>query len=91
MLVEGAMGVALVAAIAACALMCLYRVACGPTGPDRVAAINTLNTLAVGSCALLALLTGRGYLLTVALAWALLGFVGCVAMAKYFEGKRIDE
>jgi len=90
-MLHGSVALVVMAVLAAGALMCLYRVAYGPTGPDRVAAMNALNTLGVGACALLALVTGKGYLVTVALAWALLGFVGSVAMAKYFEGTGFDE
>ena len=74
-----------------CSFLCLYRVASGPTAPDRTVAIDTLGTLMVGFCVLLALFTGQDFYLNVAIAWALLSFVGSIALAKYLEGKQFDE
>ncbi len=73
------------------ALLCLYRIGKGPTAPDRAVAIDTLGTLLVGFCALLAVETGRSFYLTVAIAWALLSFIGSIALAKFLEGKGFDE
>jgi len=73
------------------AVLCLYRIGKGPTAPDRAVAIDTLGTLLVGFCALLAVETGRSFYLTVAIAWALLSFIGSIALAKFLEGKGFDE
>ena len=73
------------------AFMCLYRVGMGPTAPDRAVAIDILGTLLVGFCALLAVKTGKDFYLNVAIAWALLSFVGSIALAKFLEGKGFDE
>ena len=73
------------------AFLCLYRLWKGPTAPDRTAAVDILGTLVVGFCALYALQTGRVLYLNVAIAWALLSFVGTIALAKYLEGKPFDE
>jgi len=73
------------------AVLCLYRIGMGPTAPDRAVAIDILGTLLVGFCALLAVETGRGFYLTVAIAWALLSFIAAVALAKFLEGKGFDE
>ena len=74
-----------------CSFLCMYRVAAGPTAPDRTVAIDTLGTLIVGFCALLTLYTGRDFYMNVAISWALLSFVGSIALAKYLEGKQFDE
>ena len=71
--------------------MCLYRIGCGPTAPDRTVAIDILGVILVGFCALLSLLTGRDFYMSVAIAWALLSFIGTIALAKYLEGKGFDE
>ena len=73
------------------AFLCLYRLAKGPTAPDRTVAIDILGTLMVGFCALYALQTKAVFYLTVAIAWALLSFIGTIALAKYLEGKSFDE
>ncbi len=74
-----------------CSFLCLYRVAAGPTAPDRTVAIDALGTMMVGFCVLLTLFTGRGFYMNVAISWALLSFVGSIALAKYLEGKQFDE
>ena len=71
--------------------MCLYRIGRGPTAPDRTVAIDILGVILVGFCALLSLLTGRDYYMSVAIAWALLSFIGTIALAKYLEGMGFDE
>jgi multicomponent Na+:H+ antiporter subunit F len=79
--------------------LCLYRIARGPSAPDRTVAIDILGTLMVGFCCVMALwphrqAEGRGlfqdYYMTVAIAWALTSFVGTLALAKYLEGRSYD-
>ncbi len=70
--------------------LCLYRVGRGPTAPDRTVAIDILGTLVVGFCCLIAWRTGRDYYITIAIAWALISFVGTLALAKYLEGRSYD-
>ena len=72
-------------------LLCLYRIGTGPTAPDRAVAIDILGTLLVGFCAVLGLESGMDYYLNVAIAWALLSFIGTIALAKFLEGKGFDE
>lgn len=74
-----------------CAFFCLYRLERGPTAPDRTVAVDILGTLVVGFCSLYALHTGKVFYLTVGIAWALLSFVGTIALAKYLEGKAFDD
>jgi len=70
--------------------MCLFRMARGPTAPDRTVAIDILGIILVGFCALLSIWTGEDFYMGVALAWALLSFIGTLALAKYLEGKEFD-
>lgn len=74
-----------------CCALCLYRIARGPTAPDRTLGIDILGTVVVGFCALLSQLTGRDYLMNVALVWALVSFVGTLALAKHLEGRHQHE
>ena len=73
-----------------CSALCLYRIARGPTAPDRTVAIDILGTLMVGFCCLMAVATGRDYYINIAIAWALVSFVGTLALAKYLEGRSYD-
>lgn len=80
-----------VAGLLGCCAMCLYRIAQGPTGPDRLVAIDILGTVVVGFVAILTAVTGKEYLLNVAIVWALISFVGTLALAKHLVGKGLDE
>ena len=71
--------------------LCLYRIGRGPTAPDRIVAIDILGTLIVGFCVVLALMTGRDFYMNVAIAWALLSFIGTLALAKHLEGRAFHE
>jgi multicomponent Na+:H+ antiporter subunit F len=75
----------------ACCGMCLYRAGRGPTPADRAVAIDIMGLVVVCFTALLAVKTGKDYYLTVGIAWALLSFVGAIALAKHLEGKGFDE
>jgi len=78
-------------ALLACCAMCLYRIGRGPTAPDRAMAIDILGIVVVCFTALLSLKTGRDYYLNVGIAWAILSFIGAIALAKHLEGKGFDE
>jgi multicomponent Na+:H+ antiporter subunit F len=71
--------------------LCLFRIGRGPTAPDRTVAMDILGVILVGFCSLLSLLTGRDFYMTMAIAWALLSFIGTLALAKFLEGKGFDE
>ena len=74
-----------------CCAMCLYRIANGPTAADRMVAIDILGTVVVGFVAIITAVTGKMYLLDIALVWALVSFAGTLALAKYLVGKRLNE
>ena len=80
----------LIAGLLACSALCLYRIGRGPTAPDRMVAIDILGTLLVGFVAILTALTGKAYLLDVALVLALVSFVGSLALARYLAGSEND-
>jgi multicomponent Na+:H+ antiporter subunit F len=54
-------------------------------------AIDILGTVVVGFVAIITALTGKEYLLDVAMVWALVSFVATLALAKYLVGKRLNE
>ena len=71
--------------------LCLFRVAIGPTPPDRAVAIDIIGVMVVGICGIFAIITGMDWYLNIAIAWALLSFIGTLALAKYLEGRGFDE
>ena len=74
-----------------CCFMCLYRIGRGPTAPDRTVAIDILGIVVVGFCALMAVITGKDFYMNIAITWALLSFIGTIALSKYLEGRGFDE
>lgn len=67
---------------------CAYRVWIGPSGADRLQAIDTITTLLIGIIIVLALLQGVSMFVDVAIALAAFGFIGTLALARYIsEGK----
>ncbi len=71
-------------------LLCLHRIGRGPSAPDRTIAIDILGTLMVGFCCVMALWTKQEYYMNIAIAWALISFIGTLALAKYLEGRPYD-
>ncbi|UCF06839.1 MAG: cation:proton antiporter [bacterium] len=74
-----------------CIFCCLYRVGKGPTAPDRTVAIDILGTLVVGFCAVYSIITKKDLYMNIAISWALVSFIGTLALAKYLEGRSFDE
>jgi len=62
--------------------LALVRALAGPTTYDRIAAVNMFGTKTVLLIAVLAFLSGRTDLLDIALAYALINFIGVVAALK---------
>ena len=76
--------------ILAC-ILCLYRIWRGPTGADRIVAIDILGIMIIGLCAILTVSTGRPWYIDIGIAWALQSFISTLALSKYLEGKGFDE
>ena len=80
-----------IGALFLCCFMCIYRIGRGPTAPDRTVAIDILGIVVVGFCTLMTVITGRGFYMNVAITWALLSFIGTIALAKHLEGRGFDD
>ena len=65
--------------------LALVRAFVGPTLFDRVLAVNMFGTKTVLLLAVLGFLMGRPDFLDIALVYALINFVGTIAMLKYFK------
>jgi multicomponent Na+:H+ antiporter subunit F len=63
----------------------LFRALLGPTMYDRVLAVNTFGTKTVLLIAVAGFLTGRPEFLDLALVYALINFIGTIAVLKFFE------
>ena len=63
--------------------LAFVRLAIGPSGADRVVALDMLAILMVGFAALFAMESGEPSFLDIAIALALVSFLGTVALARY--------
>jgi multicomponent Na+:H+ antiporter subunit F len=63
--------------------MGLYRLLIGPTLPDRIVVMDLVASLSIGLIITYILSTGQTVFLNVAVAIALLVFMGNIAFAKY--------
>jgi multicomponent Na+:H+ antiporter subunit F len=72
-----------------CVLLVLVRAFKGPTSYDRILAMNTMGTKTVIFVALLGFIVKRPEFLDIALLYAILNFVGTVAILKYIEYRRL--
>jgi multicomponent K+:H+ antiporter subunit F len=72
-------------------LMALYRVLRGPTVPDRILALDTLNIAAIAELMLFGMHLGTAIYFEAALIIALLGFVSTVVLSKYVIRRDIVE
>ena len=62
--------------------LALARAIAGPTVYDRIAAVNLFGTKTVLLIAILAFVSGRPDLLDIALVYALINFIGVIAVLK---------
>lgn len=69
--------------LCACALLAFYRLARGPTLPDRVIALDLMGMIGIGIMTATAIAGGSPILLDVALVLALILFLGTVGFAVY--------
>ena len=79
------MFVAAALAILATMAMALARALLGPTVYDRILAVNMFGTKTVLLIAVVGFMTGRPDFLDLALVYALINFVGILAVLKFFH------
>jgi multicomponent Na+:H+ antiporter subunit F len=68
----------------------LYRVVKGPTFFDRVLAVNLIGTKVVVLLALIDFLYDRPEFVDISIAYALINFIGTIAILKLKEKGRLD-
>ena len=74
--------------------LALIRAVMGPSVYDRVLAVNMFGTKTVLLLSVIAFLYGRPDFLDLALAYALINFIGVLAVLEFFRNRalrRIDE
>ena len=66
--------------------LCIIRVIIGPTAPDRVVGLDTINTLVIVSMIVFGIATRSVIYIDVAIVYALLSYISTLFIAKYLEG-----
>ena len=77
------MFIAAAAAVLVTMAMALFRSLKGPSVYDRILAINAFGTLTVVLIAVHGFMTGRPEFLDLALLYALINFIGTIAVTKF--------
>ena len=65
------------------------RLVLGPTAPDRVIALDTVNTLVIASMILFGVVFREIIFVDVAIVYGLLSFVSTLYIAKYIGGETL--
>jgi multicomponent Na+:H+ antiporter subunit F len=68
-------------------VLATIRIILGPTAPDRVIALDTVNTLVIASMILLGVVFREIIFVDVAIVYGLLSFVSTLYIAKYIGGE----
>ena len=67
-------------------IMAIIRVIKGPTAPDRIVGLDTINTIVIVSMIIFGLAAGSVIYVDVAIVYAFLSFISTLFIAKYLEG-----
>ena len=87
-----AAGAAIAAVLLLAAMICAgIRIVRGPTGPDRVVALDMLGILGVAGAGMAVVVSGSAAFIDIALGVALVGFLAAVAFAGFIERGSINE
>ena len=65
---------------------CLLRAIRGPRIADRVVGINMIGTIIIMMIAILSLMLEEGYLVDIAIIYAMLSFLAVVVLVKMYTG-----
>jgi multicomponent Na+:H+ antiporter subunit F len=67
-------------------ILSTLRMIKGPSMADRAVALDTFTVISISLIVLIACLSGRVIFLDVGMVYAILSFIGVVAVARYLEG-----
>lgn len=66
-------------------ILTFFRIAGGPTFPDRVLTLDLLSAIVIGFIGIYAISSGVTDFIDVAMVMALMGFLGTVGFARFIE------
>ena len=67
-------------------VLCAIRIFIGPTAPDRVVGLDTINTLVIVGMVVFGFANNSIIYIDVAIVYALLSYISTLFIAKYLEG-----
>ena len=67
-------------------VMAIIRVIRGPTAPDRLVGLDTINTIVIVLMVIFGAATNQVIIIDIAIVYALLSFISTLFIAKYLEG-----
>jgi multicomponent Na+:H+ antiporter subunit F len=67
-------------------VMAIIRVIKGPTAPDRIVGLDTINTIVIVSMVIFGLAVKSVLYIDVAIVYAFLSYISTLFIAKYLEG-----
>lgn len=70
---------------------CLIRAVIGPRISDRIVAVNMIGTMTIMIIAILAIALKQGYLIDVAIIYAMISFLAVVVLTKVFMGVYVEK
>lgn len=70
--------------LAAYMFVCLFRAVKGPSTADRIIAVNMIGTIVIMMIVILSMMMNAGFLIDIALIYALLSFLAVVLLARLF-------
>jgi len=73
-------------ALIICSIMAIIRVIRGPTAPDRLVGLDTINTIVIVLMVIFGAATNQVIIIDVAIVYALLSFISTLFITKYLEG-----
>jgi multicomponent Na+:H+ antiporter subunit F len=73
-------------ALLICIMMAMIRVIKGPTAPDRIVGLDTINTIVIVGMVVFGTAFNEIIYIDVAIVYALLSFISTLFIAKYLEG-----
>lgn len=73
-------------ALLLCSIMAIIRVIRGPTAPDRIVGLDTINTIVIVLMVVFGAAFNEVIYIDVAIVYALLSFITTLFIAKYLEG-----
>ena len=85
MMIAALIGISITMALA------LVRATLGPTVFDRILAVNMFGTKTVLIVSVISFLTGRPDVLDIAIAYALINFIGVLAVLRFAEIGTFDD